>query len=68
MFKVISVHSFRGGIGKSSATVQSGFAGEPRTFLRQCHPIEPYRRSLDRDADPPAYAADSHDICGQMST
>ena len=36
--------------------------------LRDYHPIEPYRATLDLDAAPPAYAADFMDIKGQMST
>ena len=34
------------------------------THFRDYHPIEPYRASIDLEADPPAYAADFQDIKG----
>jgi len=36
------------------------------THFRDYHPIEPYRTSIDLDADPPAYAADFQDIKGRL--
>jgi magnesium chelatase family protein len=35
------------------------------THFRDYHPIEPYRATIDLEADPPSYAADFQDIKGQ---
>jgi magnesium chelatase family protein len=39
--------------------------GRLAAHFRDYHPIEPYRTTLDLDADPPAYACDFQDIKGQ---
>jgi hypothetical protein len=38
--------------------------GRLAAHFRDYHPIEPYRATLDLDADPPAYACDFQDIKG----
>jgi magnesium chelatase family protein len=39
--------------------------GRLAAHFRDYHPIEPYRTTLDLDADPPTYACDFQDIKGQ---